>query len=87
MSTRAKAIALLEETALRSRMYAVTKEALVMRAATVLELFVEDFKPQPFYERHLDRYGSAIVGLEEPFTDDWAIRVMADAIRLLDPVV
>jgi hypothetical protein len=76
---------MLEETACIPRMYAVTKEALIMRAATIIEIFVplSTFTPIDLYRRHLEHTGSAVLGCDDEFTTEWAQAVIADALTFL----
>jgi hypothetical protein len=74
---------MLQTAGARPRMYALSKEAFVMRATTVLEVFIDGFNAMEFYERHLERYGSSLKGLSDPVEDKWGQSVMADALKVL----
>lgn len=74
---------LLEETRRAPRMFASTKEALLSRCSTVLEMLGIEGAGQAFYLRHLYSRASVVCGLEDPVDDEWAEAVILDALSQL----
>lgn len=82
-SLSARAGRILAETAATPRMFATSREALVMRVATVLEVCLETFDVRAFYAKHLEPHGSLYLGLDKPLTDEWGRAVIADGLEML----
>jgi hypothetical protein len=74
---------LLQETSATPRMFATTREALVMRVATVLEVCLDRFDVRAFYAKHLEPHGSLYLGIDKPLVDDWGRGVITDGLEML----
>lgn len=77
MDVNERAVAMLKTTRATPKMFATTKEALLQRCATIVELAgPEGFVPSKFYAI----YAPNIKAMSEDFDDAWAKRVIDDAI-------
>jgi hypothetical protein len=73
-----------EELLLRTRktpkMFAATREAMMSRVTSILEMSDIMMDYSYFYEVHLGTQGAAYATITEPVTDDWAHTVIDDAL-------
>jgi len=75
-----KAIQMLLDTLSRTKMYAYTKEALLMRASIILELVSDDIDIHAFRLKHVKNGED----LSKPYSDQWAKLLIVDALELLN---
>lgn len=78
-----KANNLLYELKQTPKMFSYSKEAFIMRVSTILEMYLEDFDPQEFYIKHLDKTGSAFINIHDDVSEEWSDAVINDAITYL----
>lgn len=71
-------------------MFASNKESFCAQVITALIMDDIEFKiPGPgsdvgnFYAKHIGRQGSAIIGCNDPFDDEWAHAVIDDALSFI----
>lgn len=83
MTIKDKAEALLLGTRKAPRMYAASRESMMNRVATILEMASIEFIVIDFYAKHLGTKGNAYATFSEEFQDDWAHQVIDDALLLL----
>lgn len=72
-----KAIQMLLDTLAAPKMYAYTKEGLLMRVSTILEL-ISDINIGTFYIKH-----SGFSNLDKQYSDAWARLLIVDALELI----
>lgn len=83
MSAKEKAESLLVLTRKTPRMFASSRESMMNRVATILEMADVDFVVIDFYKKHLGTYGCAYLTWHEEFQDEWGHQVIDDALQLL----
>jgi hypothetical protein len=82
--TKQKAISLLNETKKYPNMFASTKEAFIMRVATILEMVLPKFNILEFYKKHIIFYNNIFLDLNEEFSVSWAENVIFNALEMLN---
>lgn len=82
MDIKNRTIELLEDTYKTPGMFCYTKEALLMRVTTALDLVGVKYNPIDLYKKHLELQGSTFKGLTDSFDDLWGKNVITDAIAL-----
>lgn len=78
-----KAKMFLLELKIAPRMFATSKEALIMRVTTILEMTLDDFDAHAFYNKHLEKKGTTYINLNDLFDKNWADAIIDDAITYL----
>jgi hypothetical protein len=66
--------------------YALIKESFIIRVSTILEMILDDFVANEFYIRHLKTVGCTYVDLNKSFDDEWACKVVDDALSLIETI-
>jgi hypothetical protein len=64
------------------RMFAETKEGFLCRITTALAM--EDIDSKELYPRHLQMYGNMFINLTHWFNDEWANKVIDDALEIIE---
>lgn len=83
MDIKERAIAFLEQTHKTPRMFCFTKEGLLMRVTTTLDLAGIEFNGINFYKKYLELQGSAFKGLSDSFDDLWARKIIDEALEMI----
>jgi hypothetical protein len=83
MNVIEKAKELLDITRQAPRMFATSREAMMSRVSTILEMANINFAIQDFYKLHLGTNGCAYATWSEDVTDEWALIVIDDALKIL----
>lgn len=83
MTIKEKAESLLSITRKAPKMFSGSRESIMNRVVTILEMVEIDFDVIEFYKKHLGINGCAYATWSEDFTDDWAHYVIDDALELL----
>jgi hypothetical protein len=78
-----KAREVLDVTRKTPRMFASSRESMLNRVATVMEMIEVDFVPTDFYVKHLGAQGSSYKSWDDPVDDDWARVVIDDALGMI----
>ena len=80
MNILKRAEELLLRTRKTPRMFASTREAMMSRVTSILEMTNLILDYSYFYEVHLGTRGAAYLTMTEPVTDEWAYNVIDDAL-------
>lgn len=73
-----KGIQMLLDTLKTPKMYAYTKEGLLMRVSTILELISDDIDLIIFYKKH-----NGYTNIDKQYSDEWATLLIVDALELV----
>ena len=79
-----RAKGLLEATHRAPRMFASIREAMMCHVTAIVDVIIEGFDCQRFWERHLGTYGNTYRDISEPVNDQWARSVIDDALRIIE---
>lgn len=74
----------MNETKKYPNMFASTKEAFIMRVATILEMVLPKFNILEFYKKHIVFYNNIFLDLNEEFSVSWAENVIFNALEMLN---
>jgi hypothetical protein len=69
------------------RMYASTREALLMRVSTILEMVDDNYDARDLYEKHGSPTGNVYGDMDKQYEDEWARCVIDKALTLLPVVI
>ena len=83
MSIKDKAESLLLLTRRAPGMFSGSRESMMNRVATILEMADVDFVVIYFYKKHLGTYGCAYLTWHEEVQEAWGHQVIDDALQLL----
>lgn len=83
---RSRVVDVLKSASDAPKMFAYTKEGFVTHVCTVMEMWDDEFDVADFYFRHLSEEGADGVRVRyetvtSNFEDEWAQKVVADAMR------
>lgn len=84
LNTKTKAKQLLQETKDCPGMYALTKDSLLNRICTILEMAECNFNVSDFYQSHLKINGSTYIDALEQPNDIWSNETITHALQILN---
>lgn len=79
-----KALLLMEQTRANPKKYASSKETLLVRVTAILEIALPEFDIHYFYTKHLVTQGFLYLDMFDDYEEDWAYKVIDDAIQILN---
>lgn len=84
LSIKDRAKVLLRDTRERPQMFAITKDSLMNRVSTILDMVDINYDVVEFYKQHLKTHGFSYASASESVDTEWAHQLIDHALEMLN---